>query len=283
MYHYFCGWYFKCQSNIQTLAIIPSIHKSRGQKSCSIQMITDENAWTARLPYCEFHRNRQNFHIRAGENYFGKNGIRLQLHTADCSAEGFVRFGDFSPIRYDIMGPFCFVPFMECRHSVVSMRHTVDGRLTVNGKDYLFQNGIGYIEGDRGYSFPKEYAWTQCSFKGGSLMLSVADIPLGPFNFTGIIAVVLWQGREYRLATYLGAKALRIKDGELLIRQGRMVLAAKLIEKRAHRLLAPLHGTMSRAIHESASCRAYYRFMVDGHTLFSFGTQRASFEYEYPL
>lgn len=283
MYHYFCGWYFKCQSNTQTVALIPALHKSRKQKSCSVQIITDENAWTVSFPCREFHRSKQNFHIHVGENYFGRNGIRLKLHAADCSAEGWIRFGTFSPIRYDIMGPFCLVPFMECRHSIISMRHTVTGELLLNGKPYLFRSGTGYIEGDRGYSFPKEYAWTQCSFTDGSLMLSAADIPLASFHFTGIIAVVLWKGREYRLATYLGAKVLKIKEGELVIRQGKMILRAKLIKKCAHPLLAPVSGAMSRTIHESASCLAYYDFSIDGRTLFSFTSQKASFEYEYPF
>ena len=49
-----------------------------------------------------------------------------------------------------------FIPFMECRHSVWSMRHLVNGELSVNGKRYSFQNALGYWEGDRGSSFPKE-------------------------------------------------------------------------------------------------------------------------------
>lgn len=31
----------------------------------------------------------------------------------------------------------------------------------------------------------------------GSLMLSVADIPLAGLHFTGIIGIVLWKGREW--------------------------------------------------------------------------------------
>lgn len=74
-----------------------------------------------------------------------------------------------------------FIPafhLMQCRHSVFSMGHRVDGQLTINGQVYHFQNDMGYIEGDCGSSFPERYIWTQCSFPNGSLMLSVADIPL---------------------------------------------------------------------------------------------------------
>ena len=281
MREYFCGWYFKCQSEAKTLAVIPAVHKSKTSKSCSIQLITDDGAWRFAFPYEHYHEQKKDFHIQVGENSFDKNSINLNLHTPECTVIGSVQLDKLSPIRYDIMGPFKYVPFMECRHSVMSMRHIVNGELHINGESYRFENAVGYIEGDCGYSFPKEYAWTQCFFDGGSIMLSVADIPFGLFHFTGIIGVVLWQGREYRIATYLGAKAVKIENREIVIRQGDAVLTVKLIKKRAHPLHAPVGGVMSRTIHESASCRASYRFEKKGRMLFSFESTKASFEYEY--
>lgn len=257
------------------------MHQSKQRQSCSIQLITDDNAFHIDFPYALFQSSRKDFHIRIADNHFDENGMRLCLRTPDLSAVGSVRFGPLSPIRYDIMGPFRYVPFMECRHSVVSMQHTVNGTVHINGVPYHFDEAIGYIEGDRGRSFPKQYAWTQCCFDGGSLMLSVADIPLGSMCFTGVICVIHWQGKEYRLATYLGAKVVKIHQGELVIRQGNTVFAAKLIEKHIHPLRAPVNGMMSRTIHESAACRAAYSFSENGHTVFSFESSKASFEYEY--
>lgn len=282
MRDYFCGWYFKCQSDTQTFAVIPAIHKSKNEKSCSIQLITDDGAFNIPLPYDAFELQTDRFHIQAAGNSFGETGIELCLHTPDCSATGSVQFGAFSPIRYDIMGPFQYLPFMECRHSVLSMKHTINGDILLNGIDYHFENGVGYLEGDRGYSFPNTYVWTQCHFEDGSLMLSAADIPLGLFHFTGVIAVIQWKGKEYRLATYLGAKAVKIQNGEITIRQNDLVLTAKLIEKHSHPLFAPVSGKMNRTIHESAACRASYTFAQGGRTLFSFESSNASFEYEYP-
>lgn len=281
MRDYFSGWYFKCQSDKQTLAVIPAVHKSKGKESCSIQLITEEGAWNIGVPFYKFHDPKHHFHILAGKNYFSKKGMKLCLDTPDCSATGTVRFGAFSPIRYDIMGPFRYVPFMECRHRILSMKHSVTGELCINGIKYCFSHGVGYIEGDCGYSFPKEYAWTQCSFPEGSLMLSVADIPFGRYHFTGIISIVHWRGKEYRLATYLGAKAVKLENGEIIIQQGDMRLSARLVEKHSHPLSAPINGAMSRTIHESASCRASYCFQKNSHTLFSFESSNASFEYEY--
>ena len=73
-------------------------------------------------------------------------------------------------------------------------------------------------------------------------MLSVADIPLGPLDFTGCICAVLYGGREYRLATYLGARAVRWSGGGALIAQGKYRLAVELLEERSRPLKAPVLG-----------------------------------------
>lgn len=190
-------------------------------------------------------------------------------------------FGPLSPLKYDIMGPFALVPFMECRHSVLSMRHSIRGNVWINGQEYLFQNAWGYWEGDRGRSFPKEYIWTQCCFSEGSLMLSVADIPMAGIHFTGIIGAVLWRGKEYRIATYLGARVVRTQNKMVRIIQGNLELDAWLLEASEQPLKAPAKGNMIRTIHESASCRAFYQLRKEGRTLFAFETDRASFEFEY--
>ena len=112
-------------------------------------------------------------------------------------------------------------------------------------------------------------------------MLSVADIPLAGFHFTGIIGVVLWRGKEYRIATYLGARAALIKNRTVRVIQGSLELDARLLETSDRPLRAPEKGDMVRTIHESASCRAFYRFRKRGRNLFAFETDRASFEFEY--
>lgn len=276
----FYGWYLKCQSENQTLAVIPAVHQTGQKCTCSIQIITDDNVWTAAFPSELFHRAGKN--IAVGKNLFGEKGIRLAIHTPELTANGKLKFGPLSPLKYDIMGPFALVPFLECRHSVLSMKHSVCGTVSVNGQKFSFQNACGYWEGDRGRSFPKEYIWTQCCFQEGALMLSVADIPMAGFHFTGIIGVVLWKGQEFRLATYLGAKAVHIQNRRIRIVQGPLELEACLLEAADRPLKAPIKGKMARTIHESAACRARYCFRIDGNTLFAFETKRASFEYEYP-
>lgn len=279
MRSYFCGWYFRCQSDSQTLAIIPSVHKTNESNFCTIQLITDTEAFHVQFPYSDYRKDGNQ--VTIADNRFGKAGITLDIQTPALSANGSIRFGALTPIRYDIMGPFRYIPFMQCRHSVFSMRHTVDGEISVNGTPYIFQDAVGYIEGDRGYSFSREYVWTQCSFPDGALMLSIADIPFGTFRFTGVIGVVMLHGKEYRLATYRGARAVKITPDEIIVRQGKYTLIVKPQERSGHPLRAPVGGAMNRTIHEHPSCKMYYRFEKNGIPLLERDAQNAAFEYEY--
>ena len=279
MYNSFYGWYLKCQSDTQTLAVIPAVHNAKNKRTCSIQVITDDDAWIVTFTADSFKRTRRNIYI--GENWFGDKGIRLEIRTPQLSVRGHLHFGALFPLKYDIMGPFALVPFMECRHSVRSMRHSVKGTVCINGQNYSFQNAWGYWEGDQGRSFPKEYIWTQCSFSDGAIMLSVADIPMAGIHFTGIIGAILWRGKEYRIATYLGARVVRIQNKAVRVVQGSLELDVRLLEASERPLKAPTKGNMVRTIHESASCRAFYRFRKNGRTLFAFETDRASFEFEF--
>jgi len=275
----FCGWYYRCQSDTQTLAIIPSIHKTKWEAYCNIQLITDHSAFHAPLPYSDLHKDRRELYF--GKNRFGVDGISLDIHAPGLQVSGDLHFGAFTPIDYDIMGPFRYLPRLQCRHSVFSMKHTVNGSLAVNGARFSFTNADGYLEGDRGRSFPKAYAWTQCFFPEGSLMLSVADVPIGGLHITGIIGIVWLGGKEYRLATYLGAKANKIRNGEVVIRQGKWMFTAKRLDSPGHPLQAPINGAMRRTIYEHPSCSAYYRFEEDGTALLDLEAGNAAFEYEY--
>lgn len=104
---------------------------------------------------------------------------------------------------------------------------------------------------------------------------------MASIHFTGITGAVVWKGKEYRLATYLGARADQIRNGRLRIVQGNLELEAALLERSGHALKAPENGDMVRTIHESTACRVFYRFRKEDHTLFEIETQMASFEYEY--
>ena len=282
MNSYFEGWYFKQQNQTETVALIPAVYTGRdGRRCASLQIITDDGSYFTQLNENTSFLNRRRLAGQVGGSGFFGGGVILDVDTEDIKAEGRLKFGRLSPVCGDIMGPFRFLPFMECRHSVMSMIHSVNGSLRINEREYEFQNGMGYIEGDRGKSFPERYIWTHCCEDGVSVMLAAADIPVFTSCFRGIIGAVHMNGIEYRFATYLGAKAAKISEKRMCVFQEGFMLSVDIFEHDAQKLSAPTEGMMTRTIKESPSCRARYVLKKGNKTLFDFTSSRASFEYEW--
>lgn len=208
-----------------------------------------------------------------------KAGQSLALIPA---LHGALNFGPFTPLHSDIMVPFRLFAGMECAHGVVSMMHTLSGQAVLNGERIDFDGGVGYIETDRGRSFPSAYLWTQCLWTDPqpvSLMLAVAAIPLPVGRFTGCICAICCGGREYRLATYRGASPERWSGEGAAVRQARFRLEADVLSAQGPPLRAPVQGQMTRSIRESLRAAVRYRFRVRDRLLFDHTDDSASFEF----
>lgn len=277
MRNYFEGWYLKHQSETDSLALIPSCHyNAAGKATGSLQVITPE--WSQQVPFKTFRYRREEGRFVLGNSIFSHRGCELNLRTPELTLFGSLRYGALTRLHRDIMGPFRFVPFLQCRHSVFSLSHSVTGVITVNGIQMKFDRAAGYMEGDRGHSFPQKYLWTQCSWAGNCVMLSVAQVPLLGWTMTGCIGVVWLEGRLQRLATYLGAKVVQVGEHGAEIHQGRLRLKVTALDRQSHPLSAPQRGTMARTIHESLTCTVRYQLWSDGQPLLDRTSAQASFE-----
>ena len=281
---YFEGWYLKHQTpQGQPLALIPAFHiDSGGHRTASLQVISSDAAWWLEYPESQLQFSRQPFQVQIGPSSFNSQGIVLHIEQDGLSLHGTLRYGPFTVLRSDIMGPFRFFAGMQCSHGVISMGHSLSGTLDLNGERIDFSNGIGYIETDRGRSFPSAYLWTQCVWDGperGSLMLAIATIPLPVGSFTGCICSIFHCGREYRLATYQGARIEEWSSYGAVIHQGKYRLEVELLNEQRQALRAPVEGRMERTIHESLCAKVRYRFWHGKDILFQHTDENASFEY----
>ena len=280
---WFEGWYFKHEEQGDTVALIPARHRDTGGRgSASLQVITREESFVADYPWEAYGPDRRGPWVRLGESRFSPMGCVLDVEKPGLKLRGELRYGPLRGLAWDIMGPFCLVPFMECRHSVQSLGHRVEGELWLNGRRHVFGDGRGYLEGDRGRSFPQRYLWTQCAWGGarpGCVMVSVATIPWCGMEFSGCIASLLLEGRERRLATYLGAKPLLWGGRGVVLRQGKHLLSVQLLEGEARPLRAPYRGNMARTIHESAVCSLRVQYQEAGRRLLDITLDNGSFEY----
>ncbi len=271
---YFQGWYFKNQSAMDIISFIPAYHRNEhGMPQASIQVIMPKKAHQIFYPFDEFRTSKDKLAIRVGENLFTSQGIRLNILTEKLTITGKLNYYELTPPKHDMMGLFRYLPWMPCQHNIYSLVHGIEGELKVNGKRIAFKHGQGYIEGDQGNSFPRDYLWTQCCWKDGdynSLMLSVADLQLGPISFTGCMGVVYYKRREYRFATYLGVKIKRMSPDKIWVQQGKYELQVRILDQEENILLAPVKGSMVRRVYESVNSKIHYRFLVDGKVLFDF-------------
>lgn len=262
MADYFKGYYYKHQKDDHTLCLIPGQCNSKK----FIQILTED--FSAEVPFTE-------------GNIFSRNGVKLEIHTPQLSIEGELRYRELSPVKHDIMGPFRFFS-MECRHGIVSMQHRLEGKVKLNGEVIDFTHGKGYIEWDSGRSFPSSYAWVQANDfqEPCAIMAAVASIPFCGTYFQGCICVIQYRGKEYRLATYLGAKVRACTRNRILLKQGKYTLEIRIKDCGSRKLSAPRNGKMTRTILEAASCSGEFIFYVRGKKCFHLISEHTSFEYE---
>ena len=271
---YYEGWYMKQQQGGDILAVIPG----RAQDEAFIQVVTADGAHYLPFPLEDF-RQTGTRSMRVGRSLFSPIGMMLDVQAPDLELVGRLRYRELTPLRSDIMGPFAYLP-METKHTVFSMRHRVDGEVELNGRTLRFENAKGYMEGDRGHSFPRGYTWIQSTDFGcaASVMLALAEIPLAGLRFTGCIGVVWIAGVEHRFATYRGVRIREASDTAVEVRQGDMTLRVELPEAGGHRLQAPAQGSMARPIRESPAVPARFRFVKGGRTLLDSSDACTSFE-----
>lgn len=206
--------------------------------------------------------------------------VNFNIHQNTLTVMGRITMSDYHPLKHKVMGPFSLLP-MECYHEIHSMYHRLSGELFYNGKFYSFDNGYGYIEGDCGVNFPKKYIWYNSVGPDYGVTAAIASIPLGPLRFTGILGFVSFEGKEYVLCTYNGAKASHISSEYIEIARGPYHLSISVKEKGGHMLKAPHHGKMSRLIKENVAVETEFTFSKNNMILLTKKDDKSSLEYMY--
>lgn len=262
----FYGHYFKHYNNGKTVAFIPGTAQEGG----SIQVITEKKSYYFTFPTADMGEK-----IKVGNCEFDDYGIKIDL--PDMSGEIF--YSNLTPIKYDFMGILKYFP-LQCRHSVISMRHDLQGSLEIEGKTYDFNGGVGYHECDSGTSFPEKYLWVQCNnFKEDcSILMSIAQVPVLGVNMRGSICIIILNGKEYRLSTYLGAMT-KLTENSIEMRQLNLRVVADIIDKGDELPLASASGgIMSGKIEETNNAKMRFRFYINGKIQFDITSDYVGFE-----
>lgn len=89
MSRYFYGWYFRCQGEEGTAAVIPAVHLSREKQCCSIQVITPGASLYREYPVSDFRIDRKKGIIQIGRNWFSRTGISMEFTGREQENSGF--------------------------------------------------------------------------------------------------------------------------------------------------------------------------------------------------
>jgi tocopherol cyclase len=276
---YFEGWYYKfADKNAQNLgALIPgvSFDKAGSHPHCFIQFLDDAGILSHYFSYDinQFSYSRDNPEIKIGDSFFSPDRIEVNIKDNSNSISGALSFTGITPWPVKLfspgaMGPYAFVPLMECYHGVLSFDHLIEGQLDLNGKLIDFSGGRGYTEKDWGRSFPSYHVWIQTNHfesPGTSLMVSIANIPWLGKAFDGFLAGLWHNGQLYKFTTYSGARITLFRfDQEKLtvcFQSKRHRLEIEVVYKRGPELRTPVAGDMQGRLSESLSAETRVRLI----------------------
>jgi tocopherol cyclase len=226
---FFEGWYYKLVSpdRQSRWAVIPGIfHHPDPQLRHSFVQVLDGTCRQVvyhRFPVEDFQAVPSEFQFQIAGNSFNSEGLSLVLEGEGQKVIGDLTFESLTPwpvtpLSPGVMGPYRFAPLMQTYHGVLSLDHTIQGRLEINGRAVDFTRGRGYMEKDWGRTFPRAYIWMQSNHfldQGISITASVATIPWLSSWFRGFLVGLLVDGKLYRFTTYLGSKITSLSVDDL--------------------------------------------------------------------
>jgi hypothetical protein len=147
---YFEGWYFKHVTRDQshTISIIPGVSLAENDSHSFIQILDGYSGTGSyvRYPPDEFAWDRKSMMIRIGSSEFTGDHAILNVENDTLKLKGRIEYDNM--VKYPktllspgIMGWYSFVPFMECKHGIVSVIHDLSGTISIDGDNIDFNGG----------------------------------------------------------------------------------------------------------------------------------------------
>lgn len=260
---FFEGYYYKVTTDDFALAIIVGFTLQENKQIAFVQCY---NSKTNQKDYLEYDYDQFYFDVLSNtvylkDHYFGKDEVYFFDERVDYVIHFFIDERvelDTNFYTPTIMGPFHYIPFLQCNHAIITLQGSVEGEIIYKDACHDF-SGIGYSEKDWGTSFPREYVWIQSNHSlegyGNSLFLACGHIPMKLFDFMGVIGLIKAKDKTYKIGSYFGAKVIErsIVDQSsiLIIKQGKYLFSFKLRLGTTCEFLGPNQGVMNTKINES--------------------------------
>lgn len=264
---FFEGWYFKAENRdgSSVFAVIFGVSVNSKDPHAFIQFFDGKNrrADYFTFPLSSFSADNSSFDIKIGKNRLSAKKCFLDINFEGREIHADIDINNIIPIEKNLfqpgaMGPFGYLPFLECNHHVISMNHTLCGEISVDLTPLRLDGGRGYMEKDWGTSFPSSYVCLQTNRftdSDASFMFSLAKVPLMGLRFTGMISILRLKKREFRFATYNASRTeiLNLSKNEFsaLIQGRNNTLEVVAFKGEDAQLKSPVSGMMASKIGES--------------------------------
>jgi len=157
---FFEGWYYKIviENYNSTIVVIPGVYMNDDNRHAFIMVAYDNISHYYRFPFETFSSSIDEFIIKIDneKNLFSyeKLIINLQPNDGDDATESFqmnltlsshMSTPDLSWIAPGTMGPYSWIPTMQCYHHVLSMKYNIQGSVQINQDENITISGIGYL------------------------------------------------------------------------------------------------------------------------------------------
>lgn len=276
----FEGWYFKQVDAPEenAIAVIPGVSfgKNEAESHCFIQVLDgrSRNAYYFPFPLEDFQSDKKHLRISIQDNEFRMDGMDLALKNKHHTISGSLQFGESIPwpvsrFTPGAMGPFRFIPGMQCLHGILSFDHDLQGNVNVDQRQIDFSNGRGYIEKDWGHEFPSAWIWMQSNHfeePGLSFTASIANIPWMKRSFTGFLIGFLYNGTIHRFTTYTRATLSTPKVSEdtvtFTVQDKKALIEVQAQRAQGASLRSPVKGLMTGRITESLDSTIHLKFYL---------------------
>ena len=266
--NYFEGWYFKISDFDRdlSLAIIVGISITDYENQhCFIQHFDGVSQVTNfyEFPLSSFKYERDRFWVKIEDNEFSNNLIKVSL--PDLKLNLHLENQAFYPSTLlfpGILGPFAYIPFIECKHGLVCLNGNAKGRLNLRGKPIPQVSSKVYIEKDWGTSFPKDYIWLQCNEfdkSDVSFQFAIAKVGWMGLKIEVFVCTLLIEGKIETFATWNLAKVhhidFEVNTVMLAVGKGKKQIRIKASYEHTSSLISPINGQMKGKVEESITGR----------------------------
>jgi hypothetical protein len=271
----FEGFYCKvAQQDGTTLVVICGYAKSAEKAHFFIQVSTQSaNTLYFEYPIDKLIPHTEGFSFSINGNQISSKGI--VINEKNCTIDlTFTKFSKWKRTltKPSIMGVLTYVPFVECKHDVISPYFEVSGNATIENTQLEFTDDAGYIDKNWGKSFPKKYIWGHVAgFEKENIAIQFAQgSPSWLFwNVPVHLGFLRLNDNIYTFNSWKGGKMTMINVGhkEVYIRSRKFKIHLTFKKGSELKLKAPINGKVEDNIVESAGIET--KVLIHERKLFS--------------